>query len=124
MRNFYRKQQLLRKFNSVFLKQGLSEVCLDDILLEMDIKKGNFYYYFNSKEDFIRESILECFDKTIKNWLARAKEYPASAKEKIEHYFYRSPAEVEKALRELIDYKDLNIRDFLLAGMEGVKKFD
>ncbi|MDR1177377.1 MAG: TetR/AcrR family transcriptional regulator [Spirochaetaceae bacterium] len=46
---------------SLFMKGGVADVSLDDILQYSGVKKGVFYYYFDSKEAFLHACFEECY---------------------------------------------------------------
>jgi AcrR family transcriptional regulator len=64
-------------------------VPLEEILAESEVKKGNFYYYFTSKEQFLLESIKECYLKPLNEWIDKNESGSKNAKEAIENYFAR-----------------------------------
>ena len=53
-----KKKIILNKSKELFIKRGYNETKVEDITRELGISKGNFYTYFNSKEEVLCE-ILE-----------------------------------------------------------------
>ncbi len=56
-------QRIEIKGNELFYAKGYNNTSLDDILKELSLSKGAFYYHFDSKEDF--------FIQIIQNLLVR-----------------------------------------------------
>ncbi len=48
-----RKEELLNASAELFLKQGYRETSVNSIVKSIDVSKGTFYYYFDSKEDVL-----------------------------------------------------------------------
>jgi AcrR family transcriptional regulator len=55
-----RKQDFLRTALDLFYEKGYESTKITDICKEMDVTKGAFYYYFESKEDIL-VAIAEAF---------------------------------------------------------------
>lgn len=53
-----KKKIILNKSKELFIKRSYNETKVEDITRELGISKGNFYTYFNSKEEILCE-ILE-----------------------------------------------------------------
>ena len=53
-----KKKTILKKSKELFSERGYNETKVEDITRELGISKGNFYTYFNSKEEVLCE-ILE-----------------------------------------------------------------
>lgn len=54
-----RKKELLETARRLFITKGYEKTSVNDIIQEVGIKKGTFYYYFTSKEEMLEEMILE-----------------------------------------------------------------
>ena len=54
-----RRQELLETARRLFITKGYEKTSVNDILKEVGIAKGTFYYYFSSKEDMLEAMILE-----------------------------------------------------------------
>jgi AcrR family transcriptional regulator len=70
---------------SLFIKEGVASVSLDDILHYSGIKKGAFYYYFDSKDQFLQACFQECYLQPVKEALD---EFYAKEVNSIEDIFY------------------------------------
>jgi TetR/AcrR family transcriptional regulator, transcriptional repressor for nem operon len=64
------KTALLHGGIEIMLEKGYSNTGIQEVLAALDIPKGSFYYYFESKEDFaiciIRQFDQECTAKLLK----------------------------------------------------------
>lgn len=48
-----RRNEILDKAESLFEVKGYNKTTVNDILREVNIAKGTFYYYFKSKEEVL-----------------------------------------------------------------------
>lgn len=71
-----RKREILDAAEILFTAKGYSETTINDILKEVGIAKGTFYYYFNSKEE-VMDAIVNRF---IENGVEAAKQIVANTK--------------------------------------------
>ena len=58
------KKQILEKALLLFIKNGFNGVSLTDILKEVKLSKGSFYYYFTSKEKCFEECVVHFLSNT------------------------------------------------------------
>lgn len=63
------RDRLLTHGFSLFMKEGVADVSLDDILKFSGIKKGAFYYYFETKEQFLKACFEECYLQPVEQVL-------------------------------------------------------
>lgn len=54
-----RKRSIYDAALRLFLRDGFDAVRVDDILLETGLSKGGFYHHFKSREDILREIVVE-----------------------------------------------------------------
>ena len=59
------RQLLLDSGLEQFIKNGYKSTSIDDLLRELDLTKGAFYYHFDSKESFMIAIIEEVVSKKI-----------------------------------------------------------
>ncbi len=59
------KQNIIKKVLPLFIKNGYKAVSLNDILQEIALSRGTFYYYFISK--------AQCFEECVRYFMADAK---------------------------------------------------
>src|SRR5260370_12385446 len=76
------RDQILNAAARLMHVQGYQSTSLDDVLRESGVGKGNFYYYFKSKEDLgyaIIDRITQAFvDRTLRPAVAQTDPYPAT----------------------------------------------
>lgn len=76
------KSKIKQQSISLFERKGFSETSIQDIVEALDVTKGTFYYYFQSKEQLL----MEIHSTYIDDLLRRQKEIdamPTSNKEKL-----------------------------------------
>lgn len=61
-----RKQEILNVAQRLFGIKGYSKCSVNDILQEIGIAKGTFYYYFSSKEEVLDAIIMQVVEKVRK----------------------------------------------------------
>ncbi|GIN20159.1 hypothetical protein J1TS3_12930 [Siminovitchia fordii] len=60
-----RKTEILNTAEILFTTKENSETTINDILREVGIAKGTFYYYFQSKEEVMDAIVLRFIDKGV-----------------------------------------------------------
>lgn len=55
-----RKKEIMDVAETLFITKGYAKTTINNILSEIDIAKGTFYYYFKSKED-VMDAIIDRF---------------------------------------------------------------
>ena len=61
-----RRAEILDTARELFIKKGYEQTSINDILKIVDIAKGTFYYYFDSKEEVLMAIILDIVDEGAK----------------------------------------------------------
>lgn len=61
-----RRQEILMVARELFVTKGYEQTTVNDILKIVDIAKGTFYYYFNSKEEVLAAIILDIVEEGAK----------------------------------------------------------
>ncbi|MFG1605416.1 TetR family transcriptional regulator [Actinoplanes sp. NPDC049265] len=59
------RERLVVSGFSLFIKKGVAHVALEDVLQYSDVKKGAFYYYFTSKDEFLQTCFEECYLRPV-----------------------------------------------------------
>jgi AcrR family transcriptional regulator len=59
------KEKILEKSIVLFEKKGFSETSIQDIVDELSVTKGTFYYYFKSKEELLMDIHLLYIDDIV-----------------------------------------------------------
>ncbi|MEJ2059248.1 MAG: TetR/AcrR family transcriptional regulator [Gammaproteobacteria bacterium] len=68
------RQRILRAAADLFYHQGYNATSFTDIAQAADIPRGNFYYYFKTKDEILESVIemrLEWVREQLKEWTAR-----------------------------------------------------
>ena len=61
-----KRMEILKSAIKVFARNGIANTKISDIAIEADMSKGNFYSYFESKEEIIKEAIRNYMAKLDK----------------------------------------------------------
>jgi TetR/AcrR family transcriptional repressor of nem operon len=72
----HKRQQIISTANELFYQRGFHQTSLADIADACGIPKGNFYFYFRTKDDILNAVVdlrAERFEDRLKEW---EKEYP------------------------------------------------
>lgn len=77
-----RRNEILDIAERLFQQKGYQKCTINDILREVGIAKGTFYYYFTSKDE-VMEAIVERYTELIRSRALAAVEKEASPEEKI-----------------------------------------
>lgn len=59
------KEKILEKSIILFEKKGFSETSIQDIVDELSVTKGTFYYYFKSKEELLMDIHLRYINEIV-----------------------------------------------------------
>lgn len=60
-----RRKEILETAERLFLTKGYTKTTVNDILKEIGIAKGTFYYYFKSKEEVMDEIIMRIIKEDV-----------------------------------------------------------
>lgn len=60
-----RRKEIMNGAQKLFLKEGYSQITVNDILNSVNLSKGGFYHYFDSKEAVLIALINEMTDEII-----------------------------------------------------------
>src|SRR5688572_1268476 len=63
------RSRIIEIASELFFKQGFNRTKLDEILVVAKIRKGNFYYYFSSKDDLGLAVIRETGKIAVLEWI-------------------------------------------------------
>jgi AcrR family transcriptional regulator len=111
----------------LFLKKGIVDVSLSDIIKAADITTGGFYYHFDSKDtllvEVIKKYIFDYFNSTIE-YVRNSEGTPKEKLESVILSMWRECVPIAEAApsgesSERVDYRTVHL---LL--MEGVQKYE
>lgn len=83
-----RKKEFITTAIKIFTVKGYEKTSINDILKEMKITKGAFYYYFESKEALLQEIVDNLVDEIKKTVQKIAPRDDLSSVDKLERIFY------------------------------------
>src|SRR5947207_2136126 len=63
------RKRIIDTASELFFSKGFSRTKLDEILLVAKVRKGNFYYYFRSKDDLALSVIRESGRPLVIAWI-------------------------------------------------------
>lgn len=65
------RSRILDRAAERMFAQGYSQLKLDDVLLDAQVRKGNFYYYFASKDDLCLSVLKERARPLLLDWIEK-----------------------------------------------------
>ena len=68
------RDSIVQSVFDLFISKGIDNVSVNDIIKELNMTKGGFYYYFKSKDELISEIIDKHVIKIIWRQLRLAEE--------------------------------------------------
>ncbi|GIN98315.1 hypothetical protein J6TS1_41850 [Siminovitchia terrae] len=77
------KKKITEKSIELFEKKGFTQTSIQDIVDELEVTKGTFYYYFSSKEQLLMAIHLEYIDDLLERQEKIMKDERKSSVEKI-----------------------------------------
>ena len=86
MKNITR-DKLIRAGAKAMLAKSYNAVGIQEVLSEVNVPKGSFYYYFNSKEDFGKEIIHYYGEQLAKSIQKSLSDTNVSPRERMVNYF-------------------------------------
>jgi AcrR family transcriptional regulator len=92
------KTQVIRSAAQAFKKKGYHGTSMDDIARQLNITKGNLYYYFKNKEAILFECHMACLDMAIEI-IEQTQGRDMKPSERIRHWI---SGYLERMLQELV----------------------
>jgi|GEM_PF-2699582 len=94
------RQKLLFQGFALFIQNGTMETSLADILSYCGIRRGSFYYYFESKDQFVRECFETCYFEPLKKTTDTFTEKSGNSFEDIFDFFCGITRELQRWLND------------------------
>jgi AcrR family transcriptional regulator len=119
-----RKAEIMDMAEHLFETKGYEATSVNDILQEIGIAKGTFYYYFKSKDEIMNAVIERNIERQIQNLLPIVEDNHFNAVEKIRQILYEN-RKANAANEEMLDYlhKPENIVMHQKSLIQAVQKF-
>jgi len=98
-----RRRELIEASKRLFLERGYDQTAVSDIVKEVDVAQGTFYYHFSSKSDVLEavvESIFEGLEDETRNIAADVQKEEAQKVNDIINQIIKSCA----ANREILEF--------------------
>lgn len=83
-----RKTEILDTAEHLFITKGYGKTTINDILKEIGIAKGTFYYYFKSKEEVMNAIVLRFVSVGVRKAREIVADNTLTAHEKITAFIY------------------------------------
>ena len=109
-----RRAEILDAAQGFFYTKGYDETSIQDIIDAVQIAKGTFYHYFDSKTDLLNALIDRISRRNLEYLLPIVEDQQLGALDKLNQYFSRSQA-LKTTNREILKvwlrvmYKDENV---------------
>ncbi|MEK4922478.1 TetR/AcrR family transcriptional regulator [Cytobacillus sp. FSL R5-0569] len=94
------KNQILKKSIDLFDDKGFKETTIQDIVDQLDVTKGTFYYYFNSKQEVLRDIHLEYIEGLLQEQEEILQNQTLSNKEKLYENIYLTLSKIDTQGKE------------------------
>ncbi|OPX57550.1 MAG: DNA-binding transcriptional repressor AcrR [Methanobacterium sp. PtaB.Bin024] len=121
------KDRIMKTTFKLFLKKGIVDVSLSDIIKAADITTGGFYYHFDSKDTLLvavlKKYVFDYFNSTIEY----ARNSEGTPREKIESAMLTMWGEcvpIAEATTSGESSEKADYRKIHLLLMEGIQKYD
>lgn len=102
--NAERREEILDEAEKQFYSKGYNDTTVADIIGALNIAKGTFYYYFNSKEKIMDAVIVRYIDHACNKILEIVENKDLTASDKLEKVFrISSPTEINIKKVQIID---------------------
>jgi len=102
------KENILTGAQKIFLREGFYKTPMDDIAADLKVSKKTIYKHFNSKEEIVRECLMNYISKNHKN-IINIVSADVNAVEKL----YKMFGSVSKMLLNISEKFVRDIRDYM-----------
>ncbi len=79
-----RKAEIMNTAEVLFSEKGFRNVAVSDIVKKVGVAQGTFYYYFNSKEDLLNQTLERSLDGITQNLNLIAEKTDMDAQQKLQ----------------------------------------
>lgn len=117
------RKKILGVALKLFVEKGFAEVSISNIIQEVGIAKGSFYYHFISKDQLINEIIESVISPYLDDILKSLDECNGSAKEKLLNAFEKYSL-AEAYLRINFNVDKINNRSIIILIVECIKRYE
>ncbi|MBE3569344.1 MAG: TetR family transcriptional regulator [Bacillales bacterium] len=90
------KETIMDKSIELFAAKGFKETSIQDIMDELNVTKGTFYYYFKSKEELLKDIHLQYIERLLENQEKIIADPSKTCQEKLFAIIYKLIQDIEK----------------------------
>ncbi len=102
------KEHIIETSIRLFGEKGFKETSIQDLMDELEVTKGTFYYYFKSKEQLLKDIHLQYIDRLIKHQEMIIGDESLSSTEKIHQMILSLITDIkEHGLRAKVFFREM-----------------
>ena len=102
------KDLMMERSIQLFAQKGFKETSIQDIVNELNVTKGTFYYYFKSKKELLMDIHLQYIERLIENQEAILADKTTSYPEKLHSIIFKLVHDIEKeGLRAKVFFREM-----------------
>lgn len=102
------KDLMMERSIQLFAQKGFKETSIQDIVNELNVTKGTFYYYFKSKQELLMDIHLRYIERLIENQEAILADKTTSYPEKLHSIIFKLVHDIEKeGLRAKVFFREM-----------------
>lgn len=102
------KDLMMERSIQLFAQEGFKETSIQDIVNELNVTKGTFYYYFKSKQELLMDIHLQYIERLIENQEAILADKTTSYPEKLDSIIFKLVHDIEKeGLRAKVFFREM-----------------
>lgn len=102
------KDLMMERSIQLFAQKGFKETSIQDIVNELNVTKGTFYYYFKSKQELLMDIHLQYIERLIENQEMILADKTTSYPEKLHSIIFKLVHDIEKeGLRAKVFFREM-----------------
>lgn len=102
------KDLMMERSIQLFAQKGFKETSIQDIVNELNVTKGTFYYYFKSKQELLMDIHLQYIERLIENQETILADKTTSYPEKLHSIILKLVHDIEKeGLRAKVFFREM-----------------
>lgn len=102
------KDLMMERSIQLFAQKGFKETSIQDIVNELNVTKGTFYYYFKSKQELLMDIHLQYIERLIENQETILADKTTSYPEKLHSIIFKLVHDIEKeGLRAKVFFREM-----------------
>ncbi|TYR78604.1 TetR/AcrR family transcriptional regulator [Priestia megaterium] len=102
------KDSIMEQSIQLFAQKGFKETSIQDIVGELNVTKGTFYYYYKSKEELLMDIHLQYIERLLENQEAILADESKSCQQKLHDIIFKLIHDIEKeGLRAKVFFREI-----------------